>query len=296
MVFYFNPMGETNNNFNEKNLKIAYFLESKKRYLKKTFIFFLILFNLIAYPFLIYKYSVYFSKSKEMDRILEELNQRNIEFDVVNKINTPLDLNIALTEAVALRDGKYNLICQIDNLNRKWFVESLKYKFISSTGFASKEFESFILPEEEKTLVDFNEKIGSFIDQVSCQITQVKWRRTKISDYKFLTIPQDLTFQDIQYFSGANNATGAITQFTFVNSTVYNLRDINLFVFLYEGNKVVGVEKTYVDEIKSGDKKEIKVIWPESIPFVSRTVIKPEINFLVSSTFVELPITPGEKR
>jgi len=289
-------MAGENNNLNEKNLKTAYFLETKKKYLKKFLFIFLVVFNLVAYPFLIYHYTVYFAQSKEMDGILEEMNQTSVEFNVINKINAPMPLNVGMAGIVPMADGKYNLICQVENLNRKWFVEVIKFKFISPTGFESKEYESFVLPEEEKLLIDFNEKVSGSVDQISCQTTQIKWQRTKVKNYKFLSLPQDFIFRDVQYVPGLSNADGAATQFKFINSTVYNLRDINLFVFLYEGNKIVGVERTFVGEMKSNQEKSIKIIWSNAYPFISLTVIKPEINIFDPLVFIDLPIIPEEKR
>lgn len=294
--FNFIYMIGDNNNLNEKNLKTAYFLETKRKYLKKFLFVFLIVFNLVAYPFLIYHYTAYFAQRKEMDGILEEINQTSSEFNVVNKTNAPLSLNVGMAGIVPLADGKYNLICQVENPNRKWFVELIKFKFTSPSGFESKEYESFVLPEEEKLLVDFNEKINGAIDQISCQTTQIKWQRTKVKNYKLLTIPQDFTFQDVQYVPGLSTTDGATTQFKFINSTVYNLRDINLFVFLYEGNKIVGVERTSVEETMSGQEKDVKIIWLSASSFVSRTVIKPEINIFDPLVFIESPIIPDEKR
>jgi|GEM_PF-4733643 len=289
-------MGGEDNNLAEKKLKFSYFLVRHKLLSKKILIGFLISFNFVVYPILIYNFTLYLHRSKEIEKIMIELNERNIEFDVIRKATAPLAPEIISTQAISVGEGKFDLICLVYNPNRNWFIKSLNYKFVLAGGFESKVYNTFILPEEDKFLISFGEKINSRTDQLSCEILQVNWQRMAANQHKLLNISEAFSFQNIEHVTALIDNGGAISRFSFINSTVYNFWQIDFLVLLYEGDRVVGIEKTKIEKVISGEKREIKIIWLNSPPFVSRTIIKSEINFLDPSVFMSIELKPGKER
>lgn len=268
-----------------KVLKIVYFLITKRQLLKKIIICFLILINLIIYFFFIYNFILYLDQSKDYQAMEKELTARLIDYQTIHSFLSPLPLEIVSTQAIFLKDSKYNLVCLIRNPNSKWLIESLDYKFILP-NFESKTFKSFVLPEEEKFLVAFNENIPSMTGKISCEITNIVWQRIKSKDYYLIEIPKSFFIKDLKFSSPKRSDEKSITFFKFVNPTIYNFWEVDLLVFLYQGKEIVSIEKTTLKNVKSKEEREIKIVWPQPIFFYSEIKIQPEINVFDPSVFI----------
>ena len=286
-------MKKESQNFTEKELKIVYFFITKKELLKKIFIVLLVLFNLSIYSYSIYHFSQYLAQSKDHEKMLKELASQYINYQELHKIISPIPPEIVLNKAIFLGSSKYNLVCQVINPNKNWLIESLDYKFVSS-NFETKKFQSFILPEEEKILVDFNERISQFPKDIFCQIENIRWKRIKPKDYYLLEIPKKFLIKDLKHIPAKKEEERDITIFKFLNSTVYNFWQIDLIIIAYQGEEIVGVERASLKEILSGQEKEVKIIWLNKMPFVSEVKIYPEINIFDPSSFLPYKIKPAK--
>jgi len=280
-------MQQDNINLTEKQLKIAYFFVAKRKLLKKIIIGFLILIDILLFSFSIYHFIQYFSQSKGHEEMMKELTTRGINFSLLNQAISPLPPQIITSGAILVGQSKYHLICLVENPNPTWFIESLNYKFISSNGFIGQNFKTFILPGEKKTLVDFNESISQSPRDISCEFSEIKWQRIKPKDYNLLEISDKFLIKDLQYILPQNPEGRSITQFKFVNSSVYNFWEIDLSVILYEGNQIVALEKTKLSEVMSGEERKVKIIWSTILPFISKTEVQPEINIFDVTSFIK---------
>jgi len=271
--------------FTEKELKIAYFLVSKKQLLKKILIIFLIFLNITIYFYTIYHFSLYLIQSKDYEKMEKDLTSQIIDYNTIHQVFSPLPPVIISTKAIFLGDSKYHLICLVRNPNRNWFIKSLNYKFVFP-NFETVNFTSFILPEEEKILVDFNENIKTRTGEIYCEINNVVWQRIKPDKYYLLEIPRNFTVKDLKFLPAKRPDERSITLFKFVNPTIYNFWEIDLLTILYQGSEIAGIDKTVLKEVKSREEKEIKIIWPQAVPFYSEIKIQPEINIFDSSLFI----------
>lgn len=287
-------MDKNSVDFTEKELKIAYFFLAKKATLKKILIAFLILLNVLIYSYAVYHFSQYFSQSKEHEKMLKELATPYINYDEINKILSPLPLQIISTKAISIDRSKYNLICQVINPNQKWSIKSLNYKFISS-DFATLIFSSFVLPMEEKPLVVFNQTLEGITRDFSCEVTNLSWQRVKPDKSHLLEIPKNFLIKDLKHTPAREENEKDMTVFKFVNQTVYNFWEINLLVVPYQGNEIVGIERFPLAEVMSGQEREVKIIWPNLLPLVSEVKVYSEINVFDQSLFIIPQLKPVSK-
>lgn len=279
-------MEQNDINLTEKQLKIAYFFVVKRRLLMKILSGLLILLDVFLFSFSTYHFILYFNQSKAHEEMLRELTTENTNFSILNQAISPLPLQIISTKAILVGQSKYHLVCVVENPNQTWLAESLNYKFTSAKGFTSQSFKTFILPGEEKILADFDENISQSPGEIFCQFDEIKWRRIKAPSYSLLEIPTKFLIKDLKYILPSATEGRSLTEFKFVNSTVYNFWEINLLVVLYEGNQIVALEKTKLNEVMNGEERKVKIIWPKIIPFVSKTAVQAEVNIFNPSSFI----------
>lgn len=287
-------MDKNNVDFTEKELKIVYFFVTKKKFLKKILIGFLILINIFIYTYLIYHSIQYLTQSKEYQMMEKELTSQNVNFSIIRQAISPIPVSVVFSKAIPLSGFKYHLVCLVENLNKDWFIKSLDYKFILS-GFETKSFKSFLLPEEKKILTDFNETITQRPDSIFCQISNIKWQRVKPDKRHLLEIPKNFIIKDLKYQQATKIDESNILTFKFINSTIYNFWEIDLLINFYSKKEIVWVEKIKIKEIMSKEERGVKIILPNFLPFISEIEVQPEINVFDQSSFIPLRIKPKER-
>lgn len=271
-------------NFSEKRLKFAHFLVAKKKLFKKLSIILLIFFNIFLFSFSIYHFILYFSQSKEHELMLRELATNVVNYSSLRPAISPLPLDVVGTRAVFTGSQRYNLICQVVNPNFSWFVKSVDYRFVGA-GFESDYSTTFVLPGEEKFLVSFNETFDRLPLDIFCEFKELKWQRIRPDRYHLLEIKENFLIKELENTPPIDIRARSVTNFKFVNENIYNFWEIGLLVVLYEGNRIVAVERTKIEEILSGQEREVKIIWPIAVPFISRTEVQVEVDVFESSLF-----------
>jgi len=282
-----------NKDLTPQKLKIAYFLVTKRRLLKKIFIGFLITINLIIWFFFFSNFILYLMQSKEYQEMEKELT-RSINYQELHQVISPLVPEVFLSKAIFLGRAKYHFVCGVKNPNKNWHIESLDYRFSWQDGQSSI-LTNFLLPGEEKFLVSFNETITQTPLNFSCQIENIKWRRVRPEKFPLLEIPKSFLIRDLRYLPATEEKARDITLFKFVNLSIYDFWQIDLVILLYQGREVVVVERTSLKEIMSQEEREVKIIWPTSFSFISEVKVIPEVNVLDPSSFIS-PKLKLEKR
>ncbi|MFN3301807.1 MAG: hypothetical protein ACK413_02145 [Patescibacteria group bacterium] len=278
--------------FTEKGLKIAYFFITKKAILKKILIILLIIIDILIFIYLIHHFTQYFSQSKEWNKMMEEMTKPYFNHSEIHQIISPLPLQIISTKAINVGYLKYNLICQVINPNENWLAKSLNYKFTSS-NFTTPSFSTFILPQEERLLVVFNQTVSGRRD-FSCEITNLSWQKIKPFQYYLLEIPKGFLIKDLKHIPGKKEDERDITIFKFINTTVYNFWEVDLIIVAYYGNEIVGIDKFPIKEIMSGEEREIKIVWSNPLPFISEIKVYPIINVFDPTLFITPKVQPRE--
>ncbi|MCX7778894.1 MAG: hypothetical protein N2259_01455 [Patescibacteria group bacterium] len=269
-----------------KKLRIAHFLITKKRLLKKIFFATFIIIDLLIWFYFFYHFTLYLIQSKEYQEMEKELGRLvNINYEKLHKSITPLMPEIIYSKAIPLGRGRYHLICLVKNPNQNWYARSLKYHFIWSKG-ESPSMTKFLLPNEEKFLIIFNHQINEPPLNLTCQIEEIEWQRLRQEKKYLLEVPKQFLIKNLKYLPAQGEEERDVTTFQFINSTIYNFWQINLIVLLYQGQEIVAIERTNLKEIFSQEEREVKIIWPSSFSFVSEIKVLPEINVFDPLSFM----------
>lgn len=160
----------------------------------------------------------------------------------------------------------YDVLGIIANDNDEIGASSFRYTFElkdrGGTVLATRTGKSFILPHQEKNLIESNLETTGVPASVTLTYSEVAWERS--SGYQ--EIPRVSIYQK-QYNQvtngfGFSQATGLLT-----NESPYDFRSIVINVVLRDGRGVpLAFNKTAQNTVKAGESRDFKLIWPTPFP------------------------------
>ncbi|HRY82339.1 MAG TPA: hypothetical protein P5232_01335 [Candidatus Moranbacteria bacterium] len=237
-------------------------------------------------------YSIFKSKANCFDGIQNQ-NERGVDCGGVcqkecNEIKAQ-DLIIKKTGIVPSGiSGKYDFYAKISNPNAAFGNKNFDYEitFKDSIGnvVASKKGSSFVLPGEEKYVVENNIDSPSEPFSGELKIATSDW--VKFEDYYERPDIQIINknYSEISGGTGFANAQGLLR-----NRSPFDFESIKIQVILKDLNgEVLALNSTEMKTVKSGEDRDFKVFWPSSFPgAVSVMEAQAEVNIFNSETFLK---------
>ena len=88
------------------------------------------------------------------------------------------------------------------------------------------------------------------------------------------------TITDAQFFQETrfDGEVYGRSVFSLSNDTAFSYYDVGLFVLLKRGSAIVGVNKTTLSTLNSGEETDVTVNWFGTLPSVSQVEVIPELN------------------
>lgn len=276
-------------------LKIGYWFISNKIFIKRFFLFFLIIMDILLISFSGARIIKYYTIERvEFDEMLSNINYFSIDFDSYNKKNRALDLQVSELDVINIGNNRYNLIAKVSNPNtKKWIAEEVEYYFYSN-NFQSEHKKSFILPGGKKFLTAFNVESDSVIRNPKLFISNIKWQRIKEKDIETFSsrIKKMTDFQIKETnFSSLRDLQiknlGSSINFLVKNNTIYNYYEAGFFIITYNGPIITSANYLRLDNFMAGEEKKAEIRWQQAIPRPSQIIIKPEINILDENIIIK---------
>jgi hypothetical protein len=288
----------------EKELKFGYWFLTHKLLLRKILIIFLIVFSVGFFAYAIYglviELVVY---GQSFNSAMQSLPQNLVNFSGYKAKNQAKDLQVSSITVIAGAGERYDFVAKVKNPNPNWTVESFDYQFI--TGIDEVDFNkdknapnpdrvkrSFILPGEEKYLVDLSVESKRRIGQARLDITNLKWRR--VTDFA-TTQKEKFRFEisDVQFIPAtATEISGKlpISQVTFnaANKSAYGFWNVGFYIILFKGSAMGGANYLSIDQFLSGQTRALTVNWFESLPNITQVQVVPEVNILDKNIYMEV--------
>ncbi len=201
------------------------------------------------------------------------------------------DIQIDWVKYLDLKNNRYDLIARIKNPNPNYGVSDLKYAFkiFDSAGkeIKSQVGESFILPNQQKYLIEGGVALDSKIGKVELSIeptAQKDWTRIG-EDYQSPNIyVLNRQFSPLANPPGASQITGLIK-----NDSSFDFDRIVVSIVLYDSKKqIIGVNKTEARTMVAGEERYFNSIWfsPINQDEVSSIDIQTETNILSDENFM----------
>jgi len=204
-------------------------------------------------------------------------------------------LKIGSSGVISLGEGRYDMYGSIENPNSKWSA-NVTYQFVSSEG-ATDSVTVTVLPLEKKSVALFGLEYTSPPRSVSIEVLSVEWKRVDVHTYGFYkdyaAERLDFEISDISFGSRIEIGTeeaqniGRVS-FTVTNHSAFSYYDPAFFIKLLRGNTIVGVNRTTLSAIDSGETIKVDVNWFGQVPDASKVEVVPDINILDPAIFKPL--------
>lgn len=274
----------------EQQLKFASWYVYHKILLSKIFIGFLILLNVIFWGYGLYGLTNYYLiDGPRFNQAMRELG-RFPNFSAINAKTEPQSLGVGITEVLSAGKGKYDLAAKVSNSNPVWYAE-FDYDFVAD-GKALPTRHGFILPGEEKFLINLGVESTSRVRQASLELSNLHWQRIDphvIPDYSAWKGERfNFVFEDVKFLPAVIRDTITVSRVTFnaKNLTAYGFWDVGFYIFLYRGSSLAGINYITLEEFLSGQTRPVEVSWFEPLPSVTQVKVVPEVNIFDSKVYM----------
>lgn len=219
------------------------------------------------------------------------------------EILTVKNLEVQWAKAIFLKEGVYDLVAQVDNINPNYGLGSFNYSFklydVSDQLVGEKPGTNFILPNQKKYIVEANVAVSAKPARAELIITppaKTAWQRLKdnfelpdifVQNKQFEYLENQASVQ-----AGTAQASGVIK-----NNSNFDLDKISVAVVLFDANKeIVGVNKTDAYTIPAGEERYFSVLWFSPLSGEVKSVdILADTNLFSDSNFMKRYGTATEK-
>lgn len=197
--------------------------------------------------------------------------------------------DLVIKDAQVLYGGEnlYDVVAEIHNPNALFGGEDVYYtvevRDASKNVLAKRTGQTFILPTENKHIVEMGLETPQKATSVSVTIDKVNW--VKFTDFDS---PQILVRN--QRFGLVENTTDFAEAFGVVsNESPYDFHDIVINVILQDERGVaIAVHRTTQKTLDADSKREFRLTWPHKFPGVITTaVMEAEVNVFDSMNFMK---------
>lgn len=265
-------------------LKFGYWWISNRLLFKKILLWLFIVFDvfLVGLP-------AYFIVITSLEKPLV------VDFPVVHQPNPPQMLEVLETNVLPSGANRYDLTAKIKNPNIAIAAASFDYRFKS--GIFSGEFRrGFILPNEEKSLVELGVESKTAPDLAEIEIANIRWLRLgKImppGEYEnFRENHLNFEIKNKIFTSAAELKIGekipiSKSTFTIVNQTAYSYYEVGLIVGLYNYEKLVAINYIGLNNFLAGESRQVDLNWLQNLPRVTEIKVEPVVSILDEEAYI----------
>ncbi|MFA7662693.1 MAG: hypothetical protein WCX88_02135 [Patescibacteria group bacterium] len=258
-------------------------LENRDFFYKLAFIVFVV-FDLFLVSLIVIFYVNYFLTAQKQNKIINHLVTSNQAFGNWVERQGPQELKISETTYVNSVNDRYDLVSQLENKNKNWFLKSLKYDF-SWSGGKSEVKETFVLPGEKKYLLALNQASTSRPNQLKLEIISTEWEWVGDTFMADIMDKSKIEITKSEVLSGMDSILDR-TSYSVKNNTIYNFWEVGFNIILYQGQKIVGLNRSFIEKFNTGEERQMENTWIQKLPQVTKIVVEPEINFLDKNNYI----------
>jgi hypothetical protein len=281
-----NPTEEGNLPKDSFNLRFNYWLLDNRDFFHRLGLVAFVVLDLFLISLVLIFYSTYFFAVQKQNKILVSLIQEDSNFKAWLEKDSPRDLVIADLTFIHSVDNRYDLAVSLENKNQTWFAKSLQYVFTWKGGKSDIK-ETFLLPGEQRYLLALNEQISSQPQQLKLEIINTDWQW--VGD-RFVAETMDKNKLEIvaTNFTAGQKPILDRTTYQIKNNTIYNFWETNFNIILYQGQRIVGLNRIFIEKFYSEEERSTENVWIQQLPAVTKIVVDPEINFLNTDNYIPM--------
>lgn len=269
------------NNYDQKQLRLNYWLVNHREYFKKGLICLIIAMDIILWGYSGYKWFVYLKQTYSFKLTIKEMNKNLINWTAIHQRNTLQPLEIINLFYAPAGESRYDLAAQVNNPNPGWLVPSLEYKFLWDDKEARQT--AFMLAKEEKIFLTFNAKSETAPKDLNIEFTKINWKRItpklKIPDFR----PSDFIIKNIFFDPSLKRVS-----FSAYNSSAYSFWTVDFKITVWRDKILAAANKISIDKFLSGEEKLIEIPFLQNFSSHTRILVEPEVNILDPDIFIPL--------
>lgn len=183
--------------------------------------------------------------------------------------------------------GKYDFYGLVINPNNIYGSNYFEYRITLKDDkggvISERNGNSYILPGEEKYIIENNMEAASFPAIAEFEIANPKWM-----EFEYYEKPQlkviNKTINEVGSGVGFAEAVGLLR-----NESPFDFNVIKIKVILKDADsKIIALNSTEMRTVRSSEEREFKVLWPNKFPGVATYVeVQPEVNVYSSEAFTK---------
>ncbi|MEA3398796.1 MAG: hypothetical protein U9R06_03600 [Patescibacteria group bacterium] len=270
-----------------------WFLEYKSKLLALLALT-LIVISAISWSYTLYVLGHYFIFGMKQDQELaQNLTQDNlVGHDYILSISAR-DLSVSEIQIFNSNDN-YDFLAVVENSNKKHFGR-FEYSFIVDNEKTEK-ITGFIMPGQTKYIVGLGQAAPGQPNSVNLIFDSMSWLRLDPHNYPdwedFYQNRMNIIVDNIEYTPARSTTlTEKINlnelSFNAENNTAYNYRDINFIILLKLADRIIGINKYVVNNLMSGEKRNINITWPGRFGRVGEVDIIPEVDIIENNNYID---------
>ncbi len=310
------------NNQNEKNINIkdyedpegltvqkmniGLWFSKHRRHIKNVLIVLFAALGVISCIYSTYHFAYYISRGMDEDELLarELVKTSIVGHDYILAISAK-DLIYTSPTLLKTGDNKYDIFSKISNPNPRYLC-GFEYCFVlGGEGNEIECSENFIFPNETKYLLSLAQTFKQNPNNLQLVIKSMSWQRINLHKYpdwqdfysEHLNIAIDnIKFQPSELSGLSEKIDLNILEFTVSNNTPYNYWDVSFNIFLYNGNRMAGINKYILQEFMSKETRDIQINWPGQLGRISSIEITPEVDIMNEDIYIKYEGGIGEEK
>lgn len=274
--------------FSEQELKAASWYVSHKLLLKKILIGFLIAVSAGLLGYGLYGLvNYYFIEGPAFEANINALIGSGGGTPASSE---PQSAQIGSATILSPGQGKYDLVAKINNPNQDWRLEFDYHFVLDGKVLATKS--GFILPGEEKFLIDLGVEAASKPRSAEAEIDNLRWQRIDLHEIPDYAAWRDerlnFVFEDVKFSPAvvSGKITTSRASFTAKNMSAYGFWDVGFYILLYRGSSLAGITYVTLQEFASGQTRQVEVSWFEPLSSVTQVKIIPEVNIFDPQVYI----------
>jgi hypothetical protein len=273
-------------------LNFGLWLIKNKRNFFRLLVGILITISAVSLLYSGYSYLDYFLKGRAQDEAnLLALTTENTDTNANRIDRSAKDISFGAVEVIKNSSG-YDFVVQVENSNTK-YIGRFDYCFIVN-GQESPCQPTVIFPKEKKYIFSLANLYDYYPEQVEAEIKNMAWQRVNAKLYPdwpaFAASRLDFKFENQNFVPAddtglSNKVDLGVLEFRVSNKTAYNYWQAPLNLIILQGNQVIGVNRYILTEFKSGETRDIRIVWP-GLHQAGEISIVPDIDIVDDSVYM----------
>lgn len=204
------------------------------------------------------------------------------------ELKNPKPIVLHWARVVRVRKNSYDVAAEIENANEVLSSAKLDYEFVlrdDTVPIAVREGSTFLLAQEKTKVLEGNLSTTRDPTKVEFKIKSVKWEARKEFEPNILVEKREYKIE-----ADDKGKKYSVVEAILINKTALSFRTVAVQIILLDENgNLVGVNKTIIENFRSGERTIVRLPWPEELPGeVVGVIVEPRVN-LFDSTVILRP-------